>query len=70
MSRFYVGNCMGTFMIVDTQQGTEHFIGNSLATAPHRAAYTLHDARAVVDMLNDRERRQPKRAQEKSLANV
>jgi hypothetical protein len=57
MSRFYVGNCMGTLMIVDTHRPDQaNFIGNSMASAPHRAEYTLHDARAVVDMLNSRER--------------
>jgi hypothetical protein len=61
MSRFYVGNCMGTLMIVDSQnKDRSEFIGNSLASAPHRVDYTHGDARAVVDMLNEREFRMAK----------
>lgn len=61
MSRFYVGNCMGTFTIVDTHgKKPTQYIGNAMASAPHRAEYTLYDARAVVDMLNMRELRKVK----------
>lgn len=59
MSRFYVGNCMGTLTIVDEQgKKPTQYIGNAMAIAPHRAEYSLYDARAVVDMLNARERMQ------------
>lgn len=57
MSRFYVGNCMGTFTIVDLLgKKPTQYIGNALASSPHRAEYSLYDARAIVDMLNSRER--------------